>query len=362
METQLREYQSIQTLRAVAAVLVVFMHTLFHYDDNLQYLLEAGPAMSSFYQLKSWGGSGVHIFFVISGFVMMMLHERKSSTAWGFMIDRITRIVPLYWVATLAWIALQVCTGNTSYTWWQLAQSFLMLPPYERFVVLGVGWTLNYEMFFYVSFALLIIAGRLTFVWMAIYFAAIAVFAAFLPNYLLTFAADPIVWEFLAGMVIWHVHRHWVARRIAPYAFATGAALLMASVLDVGSFIAKNPALLWGVPSFLYVLGAVSMEVSGIGLWLFRSRIMLRLGAASYVLYLFHTQAIYFINGNVLYRLRLQHYLSADGLVFLLVAVICMLGLVVHRLVERPLTEYVRRIVRRPVRVRLHGIEPIAGL
>ncbi len=76
---------SIQYLRGAAAIAVVIFHQF------------QGRA----YGLFDLGKYGVDLFFVISGFLMVAMTESRETTPIGFLKDRIVRIVPLYWTATL---------------------------------------------------------------------------------------------------------------------------------------------------------------------------------------------------------------------------------------------------------------------
>ncbi|MEY2952412.1 MAG: hypothetical protein RLZZ401_499, partial [Pseudomonadota bacterium] len=85
-----RTIWTIQYLRGVAALLVVWHH--------------AGgqvPGISQFLPERGFGVSGVDLFFVISGFIMVLTTEGKSVTPWQFLQRRLVRVVPLYWPLTI---------------------------------------------------------------------------------------------------------------------------------------------------------------------------------------------------------------------------------------------------------------------
>ncbi len=107
------------------------------------------------------GSAGVDIFFVISGLVMTISVQRNAGRdhpAWTFAKDRIIRIVPLYWIVTTvkiaAVVAVPALATRTSLDPLYVAGSYALLPLYDgsRLIppVLPVGWTLTYEMFFYI--------------------------------------------------------------------------------------------------------------------------------------------------------------------------------------------------------------------
>ena len=108
-----------------------------------------------------FGGAGVDIFFVISGFIMVYTTMDREITPWSFMADRIARIVPAYWAATLGVFFLALVAPSllqTSHMQWGELFKSLVFVPFRKAnglvqPVLFVGWTLNYEMFFYLMFA-----------------------------------------------------------------------------------------------------------------------------------------------------------------------------------------------------------------
>jgi exopolysaccharide production protein ExoZ len=142
--------------RAVAALTVVVAHAFAH-------PLPSPPDLSWYL-----GRVGVTIFFAISGFIMVQSVGPGTFNPLNFMKKRILRIVPLYYFVTLV-VAIGALAApglfkNTVFDLQHIAASLLFIPTYrpanmmiEPFVKLG--WTLNYEMFFYVIFASLCFLG-----------------------------------------------------------------------------------------------------------------------------------------------------------------------------------------------------------
>ncbi len=142
---------NVQVLRAVAALLVVIVH------------LEALTKIAGLPQgVTISGNSGVDLFFVISGLIMVVTTAERPQSSYRFLRNRITRIVPLYWLITLsvAVIALiaPALLQSTTASLPQIVKSLAFIP-YHRpdgvmQPVVFVGWTLNYEMMFYIIFAI----------------------------------------------------------------------------------------------------------------------------------------------------------------------------------------------------------------
>jgi exopolysaccharide production protein ExoZ len=149
-------FLTIQAPRAVAALLVVLLHAFETWGERVD---PAAPGVS-------WdnGAAGVDIFFVISGFVMVISSQRLVDRpgAWlTFLRHRVVRIVPLYWLLTTVKILAVVLLGGvvlrTGLDFNFVAASYLFLPVIDTAghfrPVLPVGWTLTYEFLFYLFFA-----------------------------------------------------------------------------------------------------------------------------------------------------------------------------------------------------------------
>ena len=142
------EVKSIHYLRGLAALLVVFHHSI----------IQLAPVRDHYAHVE-FGQAGVDIFFVISGFVIYLSNAKGRLGSGEFLKRRIIRIVPLYWLATLAVVAVAVVAprffATTTLTAQDVAQSLLFVPAYSAafpgqiWPVLVPGWSLNYEMFFY---------------------------------------------------------------------------------------------------------------------------------------------------------------------------------------------------------------------
>lgn len=161
--TQSNKLEIIQILRAFAALLVVVDHSLLTLIDRVS--LESSFRVFA----VAAGGFGVSLFFAISGFIMVYTTYEKPRgmlAGWHFMLNRILRIVPLYWLCSTIYLLKCLAEGK-SFTANEIVKSYLFVPylnadgKFQPFY--GLGWTLNYEMFFYLFFAATIIfSARVT--------------------------------------------------------------------------------------------------------------------------------------------------------------------------------------------------------
>ncbi len=159
-ENIMQKIQTLQVLRAVAAIMVVFFHA---HSYMLPHKLEEG---ASVFRGFNMGYAGVEIFFVISGFIMWHIHRMDigvSSKFLSYAYKRIVRIYPLYLLVLFSLVGLYFVfpdTGPDNAR--NIHQIFLSatLIPLPFIPVMEVAWTLQYEMFFYVMFSLLIANKR----------------------------------------------------------------------------------------------------------------------------------------------------------------------------------------------------------
>ena len=142
-------------MRALAALSVVWVHARY-----------AVPGIAERLGAPFFGASGVDVFFVISGFIMVAATSAKELTPASFLSLRIIRIAPLYWLATLA-LAASAAAAGRAHSAEEMVKSVFFIPyrsggsPSGVWPILENGWTLNFEMFFYALFSLALAApGR----------------------------------------------------------------------------------------------------------------------------------------------------------------------------------------------------------
>jgi exopolysaccharide production protein ExoZ len=332
------EVRSIQYLRGFAAFGVL----IFHAADRAGYVFGVGAA-------------GVDVFFVISGFIMWVVTCRKTPSPAEFLTRRIQRIVPLYWGLTLATAAAAILIPGAfpamRPTADHLIQSLLFAPHRDETGLIAPlivpGWTLNYEMFFYLLFAAALLAPARLRPW--VLSAALVGLAALRPlgdahNPLWATYTNPLLLEFGGG--VW-LGKAWSEGRLPGRATGWGLIALglagFAAVTAAGLDVDPARVLLWGLPALLLVTGAVSLERAGpLPHW----RPLRALGDASYSVYLVHGLAI-----SAAVRLLQRLGLEAPVPLFLAsMATGVAAGLVAYQLAEKPMMKLFRTgmAARRP--------------
>ncbi len=336
---------NVQMLRALAAFLVVFVHL-----EKLS-VMAGFPAGSTFF-----GNCGVDLFFVISGMIMVMTTAGGRQTPMGFLRNRFVRIAPLYWAITLAVFAVALAAPrlvqSTTADPAQLAKSLAFIPFMRAdgamHPTVFVGWTLNYEMMFYLLFAFgMMLPGRALGLAAtgATIAGAVALGAWLQPHQpVAAFYLQPLVLEFAGGMALGALLPKLAVTPAWRWpAAGAGLAALVVMLADAWIAPGHDRALIFGVPAVAVVACAVIAERAGLRAGLGWVQL---LGAASYAVYLTH----FFCTQLVQKLADWLHpgpalALAGFPLAFLLVAAA---GVLVHRRVELPLTELARRWLAKP--------------
>lgn len=315
---------NLQLIRGLAALGVSFYHTDFQIVRGIS---------TEFY--------GVSIFFAISGFIITHVTRQDSA---GFLLKRLVRVAPLYWIATAVFFIF------TSDTWPHLIESLLFIPT-DRPPVLRVGWTLNYEMFFYVLFAVALAMSKR---WAPL----IAAVALLLLQAVQHFAQCGPVCSTYGGRVTGFfvigiaLHYVWFAARLwmppLRRTMAAVSAIVATGVVAICVTWHEPPA----VVAFIIVAAVLSTallaEAAGLTC---RNRALLSLGDMSYSLYLTHLMVI---EPMKIVATKLPWLDQAQSAPVMLVSVgmSVLLASVVYRFIETPLLSGFRAIVqkrRRPV-------------
>ena len=207
-----RKIVHLQSLRAIAASLVVASHAL-------EYPVRRQTLGNEFY-IPAWllGWMGVATFFVISGLIMVRSTQGQfGSAASGltFIGRRVLRVVPIYWLMIVPFAAAAIARGETLDADMVFKTSFFIpyLPPGSDAMrpIIGQGWTLNFEMMFYVVFAIcLCFRPKLGLALLISSFLAVVVARSLVwplvpysdPITPFQFWSDPLILLFVAGIVI----------------------------------------------------------------------------------------------------------------------------------------------------------------
>jgi peptidoglycan/LPS O-acetylase OafA/YrhL len=349
------ELTYIQMLRGVAASLVVFAH--FADIPAHSWVKSNG--------LSQLGTSGVDLFFVISGFIMVYTTGGRAGgrEALQFLLKRGRRIYPLYWfwttVLLVLWLA-GVALSSHLFPAAYIFCSYALFPSHLSGVadpfrpLLIQGWTLSFEMLFYLVFAASILIGlkrlsRLAF--LAASFTLLYLAGKPLPpnNGLKYLVSNSIVVEFLFGVLVAEVVLRMATRERSvrsmamPFMCIAASALLCTTRLHFSMDTMR--CIVYGIPAAFIVFGAAMMGSRPV------NSKLLYLGNASYSIYLSH----YFFSLAFQWAIKHTHALDRiqpDALIIAMTAITIALSSLTYPL-ERLLQ------FKRPAPSPAHSPEPV---
>ena len=338
--------RSLEMVRAVAAGLVVLFHTTVIFGQR--------SGVIPFGGLFGAGSRGVDLFFVLSGFIIAHVHSGdigRPRRLGNYLFNRGARIYPAVWIMTVFAGALYASgfggAGKAGkLTWYGGAASLLLLPQHGDALV-NVTWTLKYEIFFYLVFAVMIVDRWSGFAVLLLWQLAVAVASLWFADSEASpagFYLRSLCLEFSIGLVCaWLVSRPGFSARMAGV-FLQWALLGAGIVVFVVGMGLEGR---WGAAGVLCALGAAAVIV---GLILLEQsgrirvpNLLVTLGGASYAIYLVHFSVI------TLLAVAVMHVpaLPKDDVVFLAVAVcgVCA-GVIFDRAIDRPAQRLLRLRVK----------------
>lgn len=326
-----KRVNEIDLLRFLAALAVVFFHYAFRGYAADDRSIMPYPLLAP---IAKYGGFGVELFFLISGFVILMTASRGSVR--NFAISRFVRLYPAFWACCTISFVLIVLLGNGRYSA-SLGQYLVNMTMLSGFVgvpsIDGVYWSLFIEMQFYALVAALLVLGRIhqAQLFLVLWLAA-------------TVALEVFPIHHLRFLLITDYAVYFIAGAMAYLVWSRGVSVLRLVVIGSCLLVAIHQAF-EGIPgferhyqtrmdrfvvasiivSFFVVLMAVALRLTGT--W--GQRRWLLLGALTYPLYLVH-QYVGFMIFNAAYPAIDKHLLFWG-------TVLLMLGIAyaVHDLVER---------------------------
>ncbi|NCA69129.1 MAG: acyltransferase [Sphingobacteriia bacterium] len=344
--TRMHQILNVQGLRALAVLLVVFLHLR---DLERVHRVDA--------LLPVWadiGHSGVDLFFVISGFIMVVIAREQSATmrtAARFLYHRWARIYPAYWF----WFLVTLAIYLTAPAWLrlspnqldQLVASFFLIPTWTAQLV-PVSWTLKYELYFYLVFSVIILLppgwrARVLLLW-GVYLLLGQAVCYEAPDILCHktwfLTMHPLAFEFLFGAAVAWLYLHQrIAHPVRILAlgllmFAGGLTFFIWSGIHLDANIWYR-VLLFGLPAAVLLWGLVEMERQDA---LLMPTWLVAIGNASYSIYLSHL---------VLIELLFRALSKQDGIPTVAATpLVCMLalgiGILAYQRVERPLLALTR--------------------
>ncbi len=318
----------LDSLRGLAAIAVLFFHYLYHFH-NIQ--PERAPQLT----FLQGGHYGVELFFILSGFVITLTTEKKS-TIGSFAKARFFRLYPVYWAAVLFTFAslhilgpmpeppvgVKALLGNFT-----MFAQFLKVPMID-----GVYWTLQVEMLFYFFIAgLLLVKLKDRILEGLTFLVCLSIALYFCPPHIVTKAIKILlvlkfIHLFALGCLIYHT-RYKGLLAWSPKALVIILLCLTNHTLNEG----------WISTLVVIPLAATMYAAVHFNIPLLQSRVLVFFGAISYSLYLVHQNFGYGVIIQLTDR-GVNYYLAAAvaGALSILVATI------LYLLIERPVNNWAK--------------------
>ncbi|SHG39855.1 acyltransferase family protein [Chryseobacterium sp. OV279] len=323
---------NLQILRGISALLVC----CFHFKEYINF--ENLPLGNI---LFAKGSIGVSIFFVISGFIMAFTTLKKdfsintSKEIKLFYKRRIIRIIPLYFLLSAGWMII----GGTLMFYFhgeglrRLIHSVLFLPQKDTFPVLYLGWSLNYEMFFYLIFGLSLFFKKRRYIFISLFFILTYIAGLLFPteNAYLKMVSSHLNLYFVVGILFaLLLDKISISKTWAQVICTVGILLFSAFLFN---FIAISDSLLVLLIVSLFVLSFLLFDYT---LHFKGNRFLIFLGDISYSLYLSHPFVELFFR-----RFKVEEYFNIPYFILKLIIVIGVAAFLYY-FVEKKITEYLK--------------------
>jgi peptidoglycan/LPS O-acetylase OafA/YrhL len=337
---------SLQVFRALAAIFVVLCH--------------ATQAFQAYYQINPFNGfflfgfSGVHIFFVLSGFIIYHIHSQdigQPQVFIKFIKKRSIRIYPIYWLSSTLYLLISVFLLHKDIKFNIILQNIFLVTMPEAWIN-PVAWTLAYEIFFYFIFSWLILNQKLgSFI---IYIYVVAIIVPPLLSFLnLPYANQYTILFFFGLLSSFAAHKLSTLpgkNRISFLSFIAGFALFISTVIYYLNHHLSDPVI-WpvtigfGLSSSLMMMSVLSETLEK---FFKKQKLLNFLGDASYSIYLLH----YPILQELMIYLKSQFIIKNEIIAYLLFLTISILTIVIgcifYKKVESPLLSFLRKRILIP--------------
>ena len=315
---------------------------------------------------KTTGRFGVDIFFVISGFVIAYVVSKGEGNAGNFLIKRLIRIEPMYLLVTIVMVFTAVffpgMIKNNEVSVSGFIKSILFIPGPENngLPVLDQGWTLNYEMLFYVIMFLCVLFVKnkryltASCVLILVFIMAVLQFGN-TDNFILNFYGPSMFLEFIYGIILYHLYMSFEAinRKVSAGRQVKITALICSAIFWYGfmtycdmsnHYLLISRGIIFGIPAAALV-GSVLFLENEIDRNNRAVRFLVELGEASYVMYLTHCLVIVFFAKAVFKDTSGTNCAFMYEIVKIIIIILATtaFSMLIHRFIDTPIQRYLKR-------------------
>lgn len=353
LKEKTKELSLIQVLRGIASLLVVFFHATENYRLNLNKEFIGG--------FFSFGGAGVDLFFVLSGFIITYTSKNlvnERSNYLYFLKRRVIRIFPVYWIIIAGFLLIQAILPSLykthfDYNLKNFLSTFFLLP--GHFMVNGVSWTLTNELFFYAIFTIGFFIQKRQWLFILTMTYCLSIIAVYLlgehksiTNEWGNLVFFPMNIEFFFGVGIAIIVKKMPFRFALPVAVLGTLLFLLSGILENGGYRifdhAFNRVIYYGIPSALLITGLTRYELEN--KFIQPSALLLSLGDASYSLYLLHLPVMA-ASAKLLTRYAATGTVISHIMMLIMIAIVCVVSILFFRYIEKPLIRFLNSKVKK---------------
>jgi exopolysaccharide production protein ExoZ len=341
---------SLQALRAFAAIFVMFFHgtTIIYKETGYTYL----------HNIFMVGFMGVDIFFVLSGFIIFYTYTSNKLNFADFLKKRFVRVFPIYWLVIIGLIIIHViypapdqAEKNKTEV---IIASFTLYP--SGLYILGVAWTLTYEILFYLIFALTC-SINIRYFYYTFFAWSIIIVTTYLLHikssvYAINSLIDPVILNFGFGCITAYLFKTYQTFKYWKWVVAAGVVLLIITWL-MYYFVVSKDATAWAFTSLMsrvYLFG-IPAAILIFGLLYFNRpvpKLLADIGDASYSLYLIHGAVITFILRFFLktHILKIHSGINIFIVTTLMFVLTVTISRAFYKYIERPLIKQLNKAIK----------------
>lgn len=338
---------NIQALRGIAVLLVVLYHIIaVEKKYNSEFII-----LPDVFKL---GTIGVDIFFIISGFIMVIVtsnYHKNFNKYLKFMYSRLSRIYPLYWFFSLLIVPVLFLkpewVNSSQVGEVDLVSSFLLYPTESKPLIM-VAWSLIHEIYFYIVYGILLLFFRRTqiVIFSVLWFVLIVGLNVFFDfeNSLILLISHPLTIEFIIGLLLGVFYMKNINNKFfiksnfllwLPYFVFPIMYVLFLDFFENESL----RVITYGIPSAIIVFCALELEKKQV----FFNGFLMKIGDASYSIYLSHVLVLNVV-GKLLVSFNFQGILFEFLMAVIMFFLAIIFGILNFKFVEKPLILMLKKI------------------
>lgn len=351
---------SVQYLRGFAVIIVAYIHGV---------KLQMGSGTESYQQKFNFmiGAFSVDMFFIISGFIMCYVFGKYSGIKdfIKYLKKKFIRINVVYYFTSLVMILCLFIFSPGEISLENIIKTLTIIPIFDSgdeftYPLIYVGWTLSYEWFFYILYAVFIILSivKRREIYLIYIFFALFIIGFFFPireiHYI--FVTNPMFLEFGIGMAIAVIYRN-VKKVHISIPVILGVVTLFIFIYLINNGIGKTGEAYLinkGIYAWhrVFTLGIPAALLFGTLLFLekrttfnfYKSDKLAFLGDASYSIFLTHP-ILYFLISRIPHSILLL--VNPDLLIILNLLIVIGFGILYYKFIEKKLISIFNNLLLR---------------